>query len=91
MKEVIDSFKAELFRSLVMNNYTKDMCVTNKGSKSQTNKEKWIQHYANHIFKLWMQWQTSLGVSCEYLEQLKSDLAIFYEKPLKRKFIETTY
>ena len=54
-------------------------------------KEEWIQHYAERMLKLWLMWQTRLGVARDYVEQLKADLAELYEEPLKRMFIETTY
>jgi len=57
----------------------------------QTNKERWIQHYAERMLSLWLQWQTPLGVSCAYVEHLKKELSGFYEIPLKKMFVETTY
>ena len=60
-------------------------------SKSQICREEWIQHYADRMLKLWLKWQTRLGVACDYVERLKADLAEFYDEPLKRMFIEATY
>jgi hypothetical protein len=60
-------------------------------SKLETSKEKWIRHYAIRMLKLWLQWQTELGISHDYLRMLRKDLAEFYEQPLKKMFIETTY
>lgn len=54
-------------------------------------KEEWIQHYAVRILRLWLQWQTPLGVARDYVEQLKKDLAEFYDEPLKKMFIEAAY
>ena len=54
-------------------------------------KEKWLQKYASRILRLWSQWQTPLGVAGAYTNQIKQDLAKFYEDPLKRMFIEATY
>ncbi|MHC4461865.1 MAG: hypothetical protein ACYS30_10595 [Planctomycetota bacterium] len=86
----------------MMNRYAETVNVTSGRSndscnlgkpvpKPKMNKETWIEHYAGRMLKLWLQWQTPLGVSCDYVRQLEKDLANFYEKPLKRVFIETTY
>lgn len=65
----------------------------NEPEKSQLHmcKEEWIQHYAERMLKLWLVWQTRLGVARDYVEQVKADLAELYEEPLKRMFIERTY
>ena len=56
-----------------------------------TEKEQWLQQYSDRLLKLWHQWQTPLGVACSYAQQIRTDLAEFYEDPLKRRFIENTY
>ena len=56
-----------------------------------TEKQLWIELYSERICRLWQQWRTQLGVSQEYSEQLKRDLDGFYDDPLKKKLIETTY
>jgi hypothetical protein len=58
---------------------------------SDSNKEKWLQKYASRILTIWSQWQTPLGVTCNYTDKIKSDLVSFYDDPLKRLFIEATY
>jgi len=55
------------------------------------NREKWLQKYASRILMVWSQWQTPLGVACAYTDKIKMDLTRFYDDPLKRMFIETTY
>ena len=60
-------------------------------SLSDTSKEKWLQKYATRILTHWSQWQTPLGVACDYTEKIKKDLVRFYDDPLKRLFIEATY
>jgi len=64
-----------------------------KPEKSQCHmcKEEWIQHYADRMLRLWLAWQTRLGVARDYVEQLKANLAELYEEPLKKVFIEKTY
>jgi len=56
-----------------------------------TSKEKWLQKYASRILMVWSQWQTPLGVAPAYTDRIKTDLARFYDDPLKKMFIETTY
>lgn len=53
--------------------------------------EEWLEYHSNNIFRLWLKWQTPLGISRQYLERVKQELSEYYKKPLKRKFIETTY
>ena len=60
-------------------------------ANSDTDKKRWLQEYSNRLLKLWLQWQTTLGVTSTYAEKIKEDLAVFYEDPLKRMFIEATY
>jgi len=40
---------------------------------------------------VWTQWQTPLGVAPAYTTYITADLAQFYDDPLKRMFIETSY
>jgi len=54
-------------------------------------RDKWVQKYSHQLLRLWLQRQTPFGVACTYTTHIKQDLAEFYEDPLKRKFIETTY
>jgi hypothetical protein len=54
-------------------------------------KEQWVQRHADQILRLWRRWQTPLGVAPDYARQLEKDLAEFYEQPLIRTFIESTY
>ena len=64
------------------------------GGRSTTGtgtKRAWVQRYADRMFALWLERQTCLGVTRQYLEQLREDLARWYDEPLKRTFIEATY
>ena len=65
--------------------------LTKRTLKPPTDKKEWIQHYANRMLKLWLTWQTPLGVAREFVEQLKLNLEEFYGEPLKKMFIEATY
>jgi hypothetical protein len=60
-------------------------------TKLEVNKEQWLQQYSLRLFKLWTQWKTPLGVANSYAQQIRKDLAKFYQDPLKRRFIENTY
>jgi len=67
---------------------TKSSCAKRK---TLVGRQQWVEEYARRILRLWLQWETQMGVACAYLEQVKADLAAFYENPLKRTFIERTY
>jgi len=54
-------------------------------------KGQWLRYYADLVYKLWLQQETRVGIASDYTQQIEADLAAFYEHPLKRKFIETTY
>ena len=62
-----------------------------KSEVSNITKDKWLQKYSHQLLRFWLQRQTPFGVACDYTAQIEEDLAEFYEDPLKRKFIETTY
>ena len=62
-----------------------------QSSTSDSNKEKWLQKYASRILMVWSQWQSPLGVTCNYTDKIKTDLVSFYDDPLKRMFIEASY
>ncbi len=55
------------------------------------NKKRWIEHYCELIFKAWQSWQTPLGVAAGYRIQIRRDLAGFYDDPIKRSFVESSY
>ena len=55
-------------------------------------KEDWINDYAIRILTMWRDQQGPLGqVSNEYIEQLKEDLAEYFEETLKKELIEATF
>jgi hypothetical protein len=51
----------------------------------------WIQTYAVRILKRFCQRRTPLIVTNTHLAQLKADLEIFYDDPIKRLSIEVSY
>lgn len=60
-------------------------------SMSYKSKGRWIQHYADQVFRGWLKWRTFLGVSHDYLKQIRNDMATAYEDSLSRLFIEGSY
>ncbi len=60
-------------------------------AESDIGKRRWLQKYSHRLLRLWLEWQPPLGVASTYAEQIEEDLAKFYNEPLKRIFIETTY
>lgn len=83
-----------------MNTHIRTACC-NEGPAARLNgpktvvpdleKDNWTQKHAVRILKLWLKWETPLGVARAYASKIRSDLAEFYEDPLKRMFIEATY
>jgi hypothetical protein len=71
---------------------TQRTCTSRRPRRAQTiPKEQWIQRHTDHMLRLWLRWQTPLGVASDYARQLEKDLARFYEQPLTRMFIESTF
>ena len=54
-------------------------------------RQEWTTRYANIILKQYQRWQSPLGIDQNYLEDLKQQLSPFYDDPLKKSLIETTY
>ncbi len=54
-------------------------------------KRRWIQRYAGRLLQHWRRGESPFGVAPEYLRQIERDLALCYEKPLMRVFVESTY
>ena len=57
----------------------------------EINKEKWLCKYASRILQLWSKWHTPLGIANVYTVEIKEYLANFYDDPLKKMFIESSY
>jgi 2-keto-4-pentenoate hydratase/2-oxohepta-3-ene-1,7-dioic acid hydratase in catechol pathway len=60
-------------------------------SDSDIAKKKWVKKYSHRLIRLWLRQQTPFCVARAYAEHIKECLTEFYEDPLKRTFIETTY
>ena len=72
--------------------YDKDLPgLQQLNAQSNISKKIWVQKYSYRMLKLWLRWQSPLGIARTYIEQIEKDLAEYYDEPLKRIFIETTY
>ena len=58
---------------------------------TETTKQEWVEEYASRILQLWQTQESPLGIDTEYASQLQVQLEDFYEDPLKRSLIETSY
>ncbi len=54
-------------------------------------KEAWVDKYAQRILQVWHKLQSPLGIDNQYSQQVKNQLDEFFDDPLKRGLIETTY
>jgi len=55
-------------------------------------KEDWIEEYALKILGIWQINRTPLGrVDDGYIAELREDLSGYFDDPLKRSLIETSY
>jgi hypothetical protein len=55
-------------------------------------KEDWVEEYALKILNMWQLHHALLGeVDDGYLTKLRDDLAGYFDDPLKRSLIETSY
>ena len=72
--------------------YDKDLPDLQRlNTQPNISKKLWVQKYSRRLLKLWLQWQSPLGIARTYIEQIEKDLAKYYDEPLKRIFIEKTY
>ncbi len=55
-------------------------------------KDDWVEEHALKILNMWQLNHTPLGrVDDQYLAKLKDDLSSYFDDPLKRSLIETSY
>jgi hypothetical protein len=54
-------------------------------------KQAWVEKYAGRILRVWRNLQSPLGIDGQYSEQVKCQLDEYFDDPLKRGLIETTY
>ena len=58
---------------------------------STITKQDWIDIYADRMLHTFDKWQSPLGIDPNYSEVLKKQLEDYYDDPLKRSLIETSY
>ena len=54
-------------------------------------KQVWVNKYAKRILKVWLNLKSPLGIDGQYSKQVKNQLDEYFDDPLKRGLIETTY
>ena len=54
-------------------------------------KRQWVESYAGRILAAFTRWQSPLGVDEEYAEFVQDELSEYYDNPLKRALIESSY
>ena len=54
-------------------------------------KEQWAAEYARRILKLWQEQRPPLGIDSRYAKNIEEQLESYFDNPLKRELIETTY
>lgn len=55
------------------------------------NKQAWVNKYAERILRVWLNLKSPLGIDGQYSKQVKHQLDEYFDDPLKRGLIETTY
>ena len=54
-------------------------------------KQNWIDIYADRMLHTFDKWQSPFGIDPTYIEVLKDQLQAYYDDPLKRSLIETSF
>lgn len=60
-------------------------------STVEVTKQDWVNKYAERILQVWRGLQGPLGIDGQYSNQVKNQLDEYFDDPLKRGLIETTY
>ena len=58
---------------------------------AETEKQDWVEQYAGKILEFWRAQKSPLGIDKKYTIQLKTQLDEYFDNPLKRSLIETSY
>ena len=58
---------------------------------AEIEKQDWVNEYADKILEVWRSQKGPLGIDTQYIQQLKSQLDEYFDNPLKRSLIETSY
>jgi hypothetical protein len=54
-------------------------------------RQDWVDNYANRILRTFDKWRSPLGVDPDYRTVVKKQLEGYFEDPLKKSLIETSY
>ena len=54
-------------------------------------RQSWVDSYADRILRTFDKWRSPLGVDPNYRKVVKEQLEGYYEDPLKKSLIETSY
>jgi hypothetical protein len=57
----------------------------------ELDQQEWVDLYARKMMENLHTWQGPLGVDDQYKQLIKKELACFFDDPLKRSLVETTY
>jgi len=60
-------------------------------STADVTKQAWVEEYAERILRVWHNLQGPFGIDGQYSNQVKDQLDEYFDDPLKRGLIETTY
>jgi len=58
---------------------------------AEITKQDWVDKYAGRVLALWRILEGPLGIDETYKEQLQKQLSEYFDEPLKRNLIESTY
>ena len=60
-------------------------------TSTKIGRTQWAQVYAQKILKLWQAQEPPLGVDDAYAQQLEEQLLTYFDDPLLRDLVESTY
>ena len=60
-------------------------------TNNESDKSKWADFYASRILQAWKHLDPPVEIEEDYAKRLATDLAAFYDDPLKKTLIESTY
>ncbi len=60
-------------------------------TSTKISRTEWAHEYAQKILNLWQAQESPLGVDDAYAQQLQEQLLTYFDDPLLRDLIESTY
>ncbi len=60
-------------------------------TSTEISRKQWAQEYAQRILKVWQSQESPLGVDDNYAQQLEEQLFEYFDDPLLRDLVESTY